>query len=206
MNPAIITNGKENPTSGESVVQIMCWHEGREKYLADVIGKKTPHGDFMKVTDPIFEPALAGYKQEIAGRWVTQTFLIPNETILVLYANKRRHWQDGGRPARLIIRMRDRAALRQVEFETLRLSASTKGTVDVIRGRFDVLSAEEAKKIGFVVNPLHNDHYSQANQVAQFSTRILEGELQAAAETEIVQSGTSHGSQGVVIRKRTRDL
>jgi hypothetical protein len=93
-----------------------------------------------------------------------------------------------------------------VNSKTLRLSASTKGTVDVIRGRFDVLSAEEAKKIGFVVNPLHNDHYSQANQVAQFSTRILEGELQAAAETEIVQSGTSHGSQGVVIRKRTRDL
>lgn len=206
MNPVIITNGKENPTSGESVVQVMCWHNGTEKYLADMIGAKMPNGDFMKVTDPVFEPALVGHKPEIAGRWVSQTFLIPDNTLILLYANKRTHWQDAGRPARMILRVREKAALRQVEFATLRLSVSSKGTVDVARGRFDVLSVEDALKLGYRINPVNRDHYSQENMLMQFETKVLESELVPQSAQTLVQTQTTEGTKTVVVRTRYRDL
>lgn len=189
MNPVQIINGKENPTSGDSSLVIYCFHDGKENYLANMIGRKLPGGEVMKVNEPVYEPSLAGHKPEIAGRWVTQTFLLPNDLILVVSGNKRRTWQDGGRPARLILRIRDKAAMRQVEFTTLQLSVSTKGTVNAVKGRFDVLPLDEARKLGFVPNPMDLDHYTQASCAAQFQTKILEPELEVRQTTEIKKVG-----------------
>ena len=207
MNPVQITNGKENPSSGESSLIIYVNHERKDKFLGDMVGRPLEHGAIMKVTEPIFEPALAGHKPEIAGKWVTQTFLIPNETILVVSANKRQHWRDGGRPARLILRVREKAALRQVEFTTLQLSVSTRGTVNAVKGRFDVLSLEEAKKIGFVPNPMHLDQYTQESIVTHLRTQILERELEVKPSVQHVQVATIDGqTEKVILTTRRRTL
>lgn len=206
MNPVQITNGKENPTSGDSSLQVFGFYEGKDRFLADLIGRKLNGGEVMKVNEPIYEPALVGHKPEIAGRWVTQTFLLPNEMILVVSGNKRRTWQDGGRPARLILRIREKAALRQVEFTTLQLSVSSKGTVNAVKGRFDVLTLEEAKKLGFVPNPLDLDHYTQASCAGQFQTRILEPELEVRQQTEIRKVETVSGEQAIRVNTRRRSI
>lgn len=204
MTPIEIVTGGENPTSGSTDVRVFAWHNQQERFLSDLIGVKMLNGqELMKINEPVYEPALVHHKPEIAGRWVSQMFLAPDDLILIIQANKKNHWQHAGTPARLIARIRTNAALREVSFATLALSASSRTNVPALKGRFDILSPVDAAKIGFVMNPLNRDHYTQDSVVVQFRTRILEPELQPAAKQTIV---TTSSGERLVVEERTRDL
>lgn len=204
MTPIEVTTGGENPTSGGTEVRVWVWTGAQEKFLSDVVGQKIFNGeDIKKVNEASHEAALTGQDMKISGRWVNQLFLAPDGVIFIIQGNRKANFRDPGSPARLIVRTREQAALREVNFETMRLSISSRSDISPFKGRFDVLTPAQAAGYGFLMNPQNRDYYDQGSIIKQFSTRILEQELQPVASQRQVQG---HGGETVVIQERRRTI
>lgn len=199
MIPIEVTNGEENPVSGSFKCIVMRIHHGLEGFISDA-ANNTP--GYSKIADPQFSPALAGFQMKIGGRWVDQTYIVPEGAILKVMASRKMSVTDKGKNACILLKAREKGPLIRVVAETLRIpNVSTRAEVTCVKGRFDVITLPDAMREGF--KTLFPASFNPVIRDSMFRVEVLEPEIKSKetyATVTTASGGTAH------VRQRTRNV
>jgi hypothetical protein len=149
----------------------------------------------------IFE-AVDGYRGEVGGTWYQQQYEIREGELLKIFASLKKDWNSVPAIANLFVRIRANAPLMKVRVKLLGKANSKLDHGEII-GRMDVLTLQEAKDRGAIINPLYTHYYAEHNVQKLFTYEELEGAVVEMAGFETTQTDTG---KTVKIRKRSRSI
>lgn len=134
-------------------------------------------------------PSVQGYSVEVGGSMTAQSFIVAEGEILKFFVNRRPGAGKLPLTACQFIRVRETAALRCIEAKLLTDPKVTQPFA-MIRGRFDLLTLEEAVALGVTVNPGFMRQFHPANAGACMTVALMQPEA-AKAEVQVLPSGES---------------
>lgn len=147
----------------------MFCHGAEEKFL----GKPSGH---LPIGQPIYEPAIAGRKPEIAGQWFVTNYNLEPDDVIKLCVSKKLTWNSLIKQAHIYLRMRQQAAFRSVRIPLLAKANSSRAEAQ-LQGRFDILTVEEAQtEAGIIPNPNYIHMHAEYNRNPLFRIDELEPE------------------------------
>ena len=152
---------------------------------------------------PVVIPSVQGYTQEIGGKMVRMTYAVADGEILKLFAQRRPG--EGKMPvaACQFVRVRSSAALRCIEARLL-TDAVVNEPLAFIRGRFDLITLEEARALGVKVEGYYDKMFLAGAVDHIMTTAVISPEV---AQAQIVKP--ANGKPAVVVlgeAKRRRKI
>lgn len=147
-----VTSGSENfPDVGVSKFYTFYTpcreHSGTEAHIGQ--RAKMRQANLIPSGFPQGHPAAPGFIDHY-GRWTMSTYDVANGVMLKIFASMKRHGVSRATTMNQLIRVRAGAALRRINFRTLGWSKGAFAVVHV-EGRFDLLTVEEATRLGVVI-------------------------------------------------------
>jgi hypothetical protein len=124
---------------------------------------------------PLSVPSVAGYAPEIGGKMTTTAYDVANGEIIKVFGQRRAGANKLTFSACQFLRVRDSAALTEVRVRLLS-DPNVVHPYAHIRGRFDLITLEEAKGLGVTVLPHFEKMFSQGVVEDLFSVSVLSPE------------------------------
>lgn len=143
---------------------------------------------------PIVIPSVQGYSTEVGGKMVRMSYSVEDGEILKLFIQRRPGAGKLPTSACQFVRVRGSAALRCLEAKLL-TDPTVNEPMAFLRGRFDLISLEEARSLGVTVAEGFSRMFLPANVEHVTTVSILSPELasmnvvpQAAGKPAVVVS------------------
>lgn len=129
-------------TGGKGVEERHLGIAAKSGQTCDIIRTVSPY--------PVVIPSVQGYSNEIGGKMVRMTYQVEDGEILKIFVQRRPGAGKVPVNACQFIRVRESAALREVEMKLL-TDPAVNEPFGKIRGRFDILSLADARALGVSV-------------------------------------------------------
>lgn len=141
-----------------------------------------------------------GYRDEL-GRWTRSVIDAPEGALFKIYAYRNTSWNTRTVHANQYIVMRENAAYRRIRIS---LSGAPNATFThaEVKGRFDMLSMEDAIALGAVVRPQFAHHFAPNNVGLLMEVTELEPEVRSRPQVETVVIQTTPDAEPVEVRRR----
>jgi hypothetical protein len=201
------TCGKENfPGVGTSQFHVFfvptSSAQGSEVHLG-VQSKKGAYVTGVGFQRPI--PAAVGMREEL-GKWTHGTYDVDEGIVLKAFCMKKTANVSSASQFNQLIRVRARAAHRRLSFPTLGWSRGAFASVS-IEGRFDLLTLDEARRIGVTIPMALSGYYSGGMRPTMFEEFVLEPQIEALPTVQEAIVRNSEGREVVVpVTRRRRAL
>jgi hypothetical protein len=151
---------------------------------------------------PTVIPSVQGYSAEIGGKMVRMTYSVEEGEILKLFIQRRPGAGKLPTNACQFVRVREGAALRCVEAKML-TDPMVNEPMSFIRGRFDLLTLEEARALGVKVADGYTRMFHPANVEHVTTVSTVSPEIASAS---IVQQPSGKPAVVVTEIKRRRKI
>ncbi len=152
---------------------------------------------------PIVTPSVQGYSNEIGGKMVRMTYQVEEGEILKIFVQRRPGADKVPVSACQFLRVREGAALREVEIKLL-TDASVNDPFGKVRGRFDLLSLADARALGVSV-PAHFERMFGEGSIANTLTFATVAPEKVLVENVIKADGSAI-TVAQVKRRRTINI
>lgn len=207
MNPITTLTGEVNlRTASAKAFVFHCPRAGSKAAEERPLGlaAKSPQScDVVRAISPFpsVVPSVQGYPPEVGGKMVRMDYEVADGEVVKVFGQRRPGTGKLPVSANLFLRVRAGAALREITVKLLTDACVTEPYAKV-RGRFDLLTLDEALELGCKVHPNFRRAFDPAAVAHIMEATVLAPE-KAVAQTVVRADGTA---AVVIVEKRRRRL